>query len=209
MNKKVNKKKPAVEPRERIINSAVQLFARAGFARTGLRELATAADVNLAMINYFFGSKKGLLKEILDRFFSGYLAIAHAELTGDDEVQVKLGRFIQSAINYFELKTDYLLVTIAEIPHDDAEITEHKAVWGKEMMTVFDREICTPLSLNTAKKIPPAILGPMLTSIMASRFLFAPILKSLQTDLLQDTGQKEYSDIICNFLLTGLGVTLN
>ena len=51
--------------KERIFRSAVYLFARHGFAGTGLRELAARAEVNLAMINYFYGSQKGLLKEIL------------------------------------------------------------------------------------------------------------------------------------------------
>ena len=57
----------------RILNTAVRIFARKGYASTGMRELADGAEVNLAMINYFFGSKKELLKVILERFFTGYL----------------------------------------------------------------------------------------------------------------------------------------
>lgn len=203
MQEKVNTKKTSIEPRERIIESAVKLFARKGFARTGMRELATTAEVNLAMINYFFGSKKGLLKEILDRFFAGYLAIAHDELEKDIEIRVKLGQFIRNAIGYFESQTDYLLVTIAEMPHDDAEITEHKASWGKEMMVIIDREICIPLSAKTGKIIPAIVLGPMLTSVMASRFLFAPIIENLHPELLTKAGGEEYPEIIVNFLLNG------
>lgn len=48
----------APESRERIIRTAVVLFARRGYASIGLRELAEKAEVNLAMINYSFGGKK-------------------------------------------------------------------------------------------------------------------------------------------------------
>ncbi len=71
----MNNESPKPAPRDRIFQTAVRLFAKHGFAGTGMRELANKADVNLAMINYFYGSKKGLLKEILDDFFVGYIAL--------------------------------------------------------------------------------------------------------------------------------------
>jgi len=46
--------------KERILATAVKIFARKGYASTGMRELADGADVNLAMINYFFGTKSSL-----------------------------------------------------------------------------------------------------------------------------------------------------
>jgi len=51
-----------------------------------MRQLASEANVNLAMINYCFGSKKQLLREILDLFFSRYLAIATTELHSSDDL---------------------------------------------------------------------------------------------------------------------------
>ena len=57
-------------PRQRIIAAAVRLFAKKGFSATGVRELATAAQVKPSMIGYYFGSKQGLLEHLLDDFFS-------------------------------------------------------------------------------------------------------------------------------------------
>ncbi len=39
------------EPKQRIMDAAIKLFARNGYGSTGMRELAKEADVNLAMIN--------------------------------------------------------------------------------------------------------------------------------------------------------------
>ncbi len=201
MNKKVNIKQTGPESRERIVKAAVKLFARQGFAGTGLRELSADAGVNLAMINYFFGSKKELLKEILDVFFSGYMAIARKELSGDDDLQTKLGRFISSAITYFEAHRDYLLVTITELPHDDPDIIEYKATWGRQMIEIIDREICRPLSAKTGRRISPIVIGPMLTSMMASRFLFFPVIKHMRSDNISAIQDEGYSEIISRFFL--------
>ena len=204
MDKKVNKKQTGRQSRERIVRAAVKLFARQGFAGTGLRELASAADVNLAMINYFFGSKKKLLKEILDIFLSGYLAIARKELAGGDDLQTKLGRFIRSAITYFETHRDYLLVTITELPHDDPEIIEYKAAWGRQMMEIIDREVCRTLSTETGSRVSPTVIGPILTSMMASRFLFAPVIERVQPDGVEAIQDEGYPEIISRFFLKGI-----
>lgn len=55
------------ETRERILNTAQRLFAEKGFSKVSLRELTTAADTNLAAVNYYFGSKDKLLAALIRR----------------------------------------------------------------------------------------------------------------------------------------------
>jgi AcrR family transcriptional regulator len=61
----------AVEPgsssnatRNEIFATAERLFARDGFHRVPIREITAEARVNIAAVNYHFGSKDGLLLEI-------------------------------------------------------------------------------------------------------------------------------------------------
>ncbi|MEO7199698.1 MAG: TetR/AcrR family transcriptional regulator, partial [Dokdonella sp.] len=58
---------PHFSTKERILGAAEELFARHGFAGASLRELTTAAKVNLAAVNYHFGSKDNLVNEVLRR----------------------------------------------------------------------------------------------------------------------------------------------
>lgn len=51
----------------RIIRAAEQLFAEQGFKETTMRQITTLADVNLAAVNYHFGSKKGLIQSVAER----------------------------------------------------------------------------------------------------------------------------------------------
>lgn len=191
------------EPRARILREAATLFARKGYGSTGLRELAAAAGVNLAMINYFFGSKKALLKAVLDVFFQGYLEVAGDELNGPEEPQQKLDRFIRRAIDFFASHQDALLVAITELPHDDPEIIEYKATWAGRMMEVIDREICSPLSLQTGCVIPPQLIAPMLSLTMASRFIFSPIFLRLQGED-QELSIHEYARMVSSFFIGGV-----
>ena len=47
-----------------IIQTAEKLFADKGFSGTSVRDIADEADVNLAMISYYFGSKEKLLEAL-------------------------------------------------------------------------------------------------------------------------------------------------
>ncbi len=52
---------------DRLLDAAEQLFADQGVAATSLRQITTAASANLASVGYHFGSKDGLLREVLGR----------------------------------------------------------------------------------------------------------------------------------------------
>lgn len=71
---------------ERIYTAAEQLFAEKGFTETSLRSITAKADVNLAAVNYHFGSKEGLIKAIFSRYLTQFCA----------ELEKKL--------NYYELE---------------------------------------------------------------------------------------------------------
>lgn len=53
--------------RERILDAAERLFAEHGFAGTSHRQITAAAGVNLAAVNYHFGSKEELFLEAVLR----------------------------------------------------------------------------------------------------------------------------------------------
>lgn len=55
--------------KERLLSAAEQLFAEHGFAATSLRQLTACADVNIAAVNYHFGSKENLITEVFRRRF--------------------------------------------------------------------------------------------------------------------------------------------
>lgn len=53
--------------RERIIATAERLFMQQGFDGASMRQITAAAKVNLAAVNYHFGSKEALIQEVFRR----------------------------------------------------------------------------------------------------------------------------------------------
>lgn len=65
---------------ERILDAAEQLFAEKGFAETSLRLITSRAEVNLAAVNYHFGSKKALIQAVFSRFLGPFCQSLEREL---------------------------------------------------------------------------------------------------------------------------------
>jgi len=51
--------------RERLLREAARIFAEKGFDKASTREICQAAELNIAAINYHFGGKEGLYREVL------------------------------------------------------------------------------------------------------------------------------------------------
>lgn len=69
-----------IDTKNRILDAAEVLFAERGFADTSLRLITSEADVNLASVNYHFGSKKELIQAVLDRYLSLFMPDLDARL---------------------------------------------------------------------------------------------------------------------------------
>ena len=64
---------PRVSTKDRIIQAAEKLFIKQGINSTSLRHITQEADVNLAAVNYYFGSKDGLTKAIFLHRYIPYI----------------------------------------------------------------------------------------------------------------------------------------
>jgi TetR/AcrR family transcriptional regulator len=87
------------EARERILEEGARLFAEKGFAATTVRDIATSADLNLAMIHYYFGNKEGLYRAI----FEENVTAIHQVLAGavsEGSARARLERFIRAYAHF-------------------------------------------------------------------------------------------------------------
>ena len=63
-------------PKERILQAAITCIEREGFERATVRVIAQEAGVNVASINYHFGSKDHLMTQVRDHTLDGALFAA-------------------------------------------------------------------------------------------------------------------------------------
>ncbi len=86
---------------QKIIEAASKLFSRKGFAATKTREIAEEAGINLALLNYYFGSKENLFKGVVKEKLRMLLK-AMIPVLSDAEVSLQ-EKVITIAENYTEL----------------------------------------------------------------------------------------------------------
>ena len=89
--------------KDRILGAAEELFAEQGFAATSLRQVTGLADVNIAAVNYHFGSKENLVNEVFRRRMDVMSAQRLSRLrdaldAGDDRLEPVLGAFVEPAL---------------------------------------------------------------------------------------------------------------
>ncbi|MFO1318800.1 MAG: TetR/AcrR family transcriptional regulator [Burkholderiales bacterium] len=58
---------PSEDTRDRLLSAAEELFMSQGFTAPSLRAITSRARVNLAAVNYHFGSRAALIREVLKR----------------------------------------------------------------------------------------------------------------------------------------------
>lgn len=93
--------------KERILGAAEALFARHGFAGASLRQVTAAAKVNLAAVNYHFGSKDNLIEEVFRRRLdelNGRRVEALERLDAEAPLEAVLDAYIRPAL---ELSLDH------------------------------------------------------------------------------------------------------
>lgn len=84
------------ETRERLLLEGLRLFADQGFRKVTVRDICRAAGANVAAVNYHFGDKMGLYREVLQQAIDGMIRInetARAEGQGQ-RPEEKLRRFL-------------------------------------------------------------------------------------------------------------------
>jgi TetR/AcrR family transcriptional regulator, regulator of cefoperazone and chloramphenicol sensitivity len=100
--------RPAEYTRDRILRTAVRLFAERGYQATSIRTLAAKARVNQAAINYHFKSKDGLYREVLRLAIR---ALTQHQLTHAAETQAMspenaLGEFVRDQLRPLSAQDD-------------------------------------------------------------------------------------------------------
>lgn len=89
---------------EKIKIAAEKLFMEKGFSGTRTRDIAEAADINLALLNYYYRSKENLfnmiIMEKLDKFVSVMIEILNDNSTSfEEKIDLMVNRYSDLMMN--------------------------------------------------------------------------------------------------------------
>jgi TetR/AcrR family transcriptional regulator, regulator of cefoperazone and chloramphenicol sensitivity len=94
--------------RDRILRTAVRLFAERGHDATSIRVLAARARVNQAAVNYHFKSKEGLYREVLREAIRALTQhqLSHAQETQAMTRERALDEFVRDQLRPLSARDD-------------------------------------------------------------------------------------------------------
>ena len=94
----IKKEKTELDARLVLLQTAARLFAEHGFEAVSTRMLAKEANVNMAMIAYYFGSKEKLFEAIIDEHIpktrEALLNILHQNITSWEKFSMAMEVFV-------------------------------------------------------------------------------------------------------------------
>lgn len=152
------------EKQLQIIDAAQRLFAEGGFEGTSVRDIAKEADVNVAMISYYFGSKEKLLEAIVERHSSEIRTrLENLLLNTDMGPLAKIECLIDAYLDKYFIQQDFHKIVAREqmmqkntaLAHQLHEMKKKNQELVKKIIAdgqkqgVFKRSIDIPLMMAT------------------------------------------------------------
>jgi AcrR family transcriptional regulator len=139
--------------RDRLLDAAEELFAEHGYAGTSVREITAAAGCNLAAVNYHFGTKRNLYREVFLRHLAQLreqrlAALAHA---GDETAARRLDTVLIAFARAF-------LAPLREEPHGriPMRLMMREIVDPYLPRDLFQSELFTPVNLALVRALSAA-----------------------------------------------------
>lgn len=119
-----------LKTKEKILNAAERLFAEQGFEHTSLRQITGVADVNLASVNYHFGSKKALIQAVMERYHAAFMPELDARLSqlqtdGVTSTQQVLNCFVEPLLSLQRINAHGTSIYLSLLGHAYSEIQGH------------------------------------------------------------------------------------
>lgn len=162
-----------IPTRQRIVNTALELFARQGITETTTRQIADGAEVNEVTLFRHFGNKHGLLLAVLQEFLQEYLlatqfgaSLMPLEPKREVDLADFLQHYIQSSLQALENVPELMRSLVGEAGQYPLEsrqalaqgITQINTAIAAALQEVgYDRLPTDPLSLATT--INTCVLG--------------------------------------------------
>jgi AcrR family transcriptional regulator len=162
------------DPKSRIFAASAALFVNKGFEAVGVREIAKEAKVNIAMINYYFGGKVGILKAILDEAYKKYYdaqATAGNDSTPPEE---RARNLVANVVRFFRENTEIALVAFNTMVFDIPELITVKEKWRKMNFAVmggFFSQIGVDLTDPVHNNIYNGFLGNMIKNHFQLKYI--------------------------------------
>lgn len=180
MTKKPNIGKPDSSTETKIKEAARTVFHKKGYAAARTRDIAEAAGINLALLNYYFRSKEKLFSLIMMETFQQFIQtlknIFDDKNTSLDE---KIETLIGSYIDLFSEQPAMPLFILSELRTNPQELITQANLRQIVMKSTFIKQFKENVREGVMTPIDPLHLIMNITGLTIFPFVASPMLRSV------------------------------
>ncbi len=154
-----------------ILNAAEGLFSEFGFEGTSTRQIAKESGANMAMINYYFGSKEGVFLEIMESRISGFKS--QLDLISEEQIPAR-----EKLLKVVEQYTNRIFANINfhKMMHRELSLTQRPEMFSKIKDAMASNRLVIEKIIENGiaeKTFRPVDVRMTIASIMGSITLIA------------------------------------
>jgi len=184
------KKELDINTEAKIKNAAKNVFHKKGFAATRTRDIAEAAGINLALLNYYFRSKEKLFHIIIQETMQDFMKSFHGIF--NDEKTTLDGKLELVASHYIDLlveQPDIPIFILSEIRNNPEELKEKFQSRHLFFESVFAKQFQKEVEQGKIVNLSMSQFMMNLMGLLVFPFVASPLIKA--TSELDDTAYQE------------------
>ncbi|MCK0129991.1 TetR/AcrR family transcriptional regulator [Flavobacteriaceae bacterium F08102] len=185
------KKKRDKNTEEQILEAAKHIFQAKGMDGARMQEIADKANINKAMLHYYFRNKKMLFDAVFKQAFSLIAPPLNSILNDDSSIEEKIRNFT-SNYTTFMMKHPYLPnFIVQELNRNGDFIQKLKQATGFPNLDKFKTQVDKEVLLGKLKPIDSDQLFVNIIALNVFPFLGKPLIK-----IFTNKDDKAYEDFI-------------
>ncbi len=164
--------KESDDVRLRIMEAAEELFASKGFAAASISDISAAADVNRALIYYYFKDKQDLYNSILRDGEQSMLRIAMDAYSSERTAFARLQKFITNFSRVRIEHENFGRIILRGLVDSAPEITSHLDESFTKMSEILKLIIEEGIESKELRSVDPAMMVHTIHGLVHSLYMF-------------------------------------
>lgn len=195
-------KKKFTEKQIHILTVAEKLIAKKGFEGTSVRDISSSANINVAMISYYFGSKEKMMSYLyryrVQKTRESFAEFAEVIRDGKPEMQMKeLIKYVVSQLFKFNYFHGFVTQELRHTEHLKEDLLEFYTTFTSKIDDVIKKGVASGI-FRTAPKpedILTLIVGSALFVIRNKNF-YELYVKADEDHYLEDAEKKVMANLL-------------
>lgn len=201
-------RRPEGDARRALIDAAQSILATRPAGRLTVREVAAQAGCDVALVNYYFGSKEGLLDAALDDALAEVLRVMAATTKREGTLEEQIRRLVREPILALGERRHLPRVVIGQVllergPRADRYI----AALGLSYLRSVEEIIEEGVRSGAFRKVDSRALVYSFAALPSFFFLMAPVIERiLGEEAVSTEAVESFADAVTDLVLHGLVV---